>query len=75
MASLFNDTSPRVNSRYVTSEILNITEVPTGMRVGLLIHLSADYFNIINETELKQEMINSLIRFVIDKWKQNSNKK
>jgi len=27
------------------------------------------------ETELKQEMINSLIRFVIDKWKQNSNKK
>lgn len=48
----------------MTSEVLNITEAGTQMKVGVLIYFLADYFNIINETELEVEMINSLIRLV-----------
>lgn len=59
---LFNDTSAHIKDRYVNAEILNITELTDGMKVGFLVYLTAEYFNIINETELKDEMIASLIR-------------
>ncbi|XP_052803056.1 fibrillin-3-like isoform X1 [Mya arenaria] len=62
LANLFNDTSPHIRFRYMNSDVLNITEVTGGMRVGLLVYLAADYFRIINDTSLKAEIIASLIR-------------
>lgn len=62
LSELFMDTQARVRDRYMNSEVINITEVSEGMQVGVLIYLLADYYNIINETELEAEMIGSLIR-------------
>ncbi|XP_053372547.1 low-density lipoprotein receptor-related protein 1B-like isoform X2 [Mercenaria mercenaria] len=61
-ANLFNDTPPYIRDRYMTSEVLNITESQNQMKIGVLVYFLADYYNIINETELENEMINSLIR-------------
>lgn len=61
-ANLFMDTQARVRDRYMTSEVINITETWEGMQIGLLVYLRADYYNVINETELEFEMIESLKR-------------
>ncbi|KAH3825750.1 hypothetical protein DPMN_127631 [Dreissena polymorpha] len=70
LAALFNDTGSRVRDRYVNSEVLNLTESDGvgggggGLLAGVLVYLEADYYNIINDTELTAEMVGALRRSV-----------
>lgn len=53
----------------MNSEVLNLTESGSvggggGLLAGVLVYLEADYYNIINDTELKAEMVDALSRLV-----------
>ena len=62
IAQLFNASDVQLRHRYVNSDVLNITESEGGMRVGILMYFSADYFNLINQSEIISVMNQSLIR-------------